>query len=98
MNMIPFMLMDVILTGNKIIDSTIGQGFMNMINDGIGAVQLIGGLVVLLIFVKVSAQKANEEEQERKKYTKWQIALGGIAVLIILAEDIFDLVLSYFGG
>lgn len=92
------LLMNAILTGNKILDSELGQGAQSLLNDLISAAQIIGGLIVFLVFIKVSAQKANEEEQERKRYNKWQIALVCILILIVLAKDIINLVLGYFGG
>lgn len=82
--------------GNKILDSTLGQGLQNFLHDGIGAAQLIGGILVVLIFIIVSIKKSKEEENDRKQYTKWQVALGIIMVLIIEAQDIFDLIKSYF--
>ncbi len=97
MIVLPCMLMtNVVLTGNRILDSTLGQGFMNLLNDGIGAAQLIGGIIVVLVFIVVSIKKSKEEEQDRKRYTNWQIALLIILVLIIEAKDIFELVKSYF--
>lgn len=96
MNVIPFMLLaNVMLTGNKILDSIFGQGLQNLFQDGIGAGQVIGGLIVV-VFIVISVKKAAEEEQERKRYTKWQIALVAIAVLILLAQDLFNMVMSYF--
>lgn len=97
MNVIPFMLLaNVMLTGNKILDSIFGQGLQNLFQDGIGAGQVIGGLIVVVVFIVISVKKAAEEEQERKRYTKWQIALVAILILIVLAQDLFDMVLSYF--
>lgn len=89
-------LITMAIVGNKILDSRLGQGLMNLLNDGIGAAQLIGGIIVVLMFIIVSIKKSKEEENDRKSYTKWQIALGVIMVLIIEAQDIFDLVKSYF--
>lgn len=86
-----------ILTGNRILDSKIGQGLLALFNDGIGAGQLVGCLVIVFIFIMVCIKKSKEEEQERKRYTSWQIALAALFVLIVLAQDIFDLVISYFG-
>lgn len=90
------LLTNMVLTGNKILDSTIGQGFMNLLNDGIGAAQLIGGIIVVLVFIYISVKKSKAEEQERKTYSNWQIALLIIMVMIIEANDIFNLVKSYF--
>lgn len=98
MNVIPFMLLaNVMLTGNKILDSIFGQGLQNLFQDSIGAGQVIGVLIAILVFIVISMKKAAEEEQERKRYTKWQIALVAIAVLILLAQDLFNMVMSYFG-
>lgn len=91
-------MMNVILTGNKILDSIFGQGLQNMFNDGIGAAQIIGGIIIILTFIVVCIKKSQEEEQERKRYTKWQIGLAAIFVLIVLAPELFDLVKSYFVG
>lgn len=97
MIMIPYFdLLNVILTGNKILDSTIGQGLQALLKDGIGAAQVIGCTIVALVFIVVCIKKSKEEEQERKRYTNWQIGLGFLFVLIMLAQDIFDLILSYF--
>lgn len=97
MNVIPFMLLaNVMLTGNKILDSIFGQGLQNLFQDGIGAGQAIGGLIVVVVFIVISVKKSAEEEQERKRYSKWQIALVAILVLIALAQELFDMVLSYF--
>lgn len=91
------LLMNMIL-GNRILDSTIGQGVKNFLNDAVVAAQIIGETIVLFIFIVVSIKKAREEEQERKRYTNWQIGLVVIFILIILAKDIINLVLGYFGG
>lgn len=91
------LLMNMIL-GTRILDSAIGQGVKNFLNDAVGAAQFIGGIIVLFIFIVVSIKKAKEEEQERKRYTNWQIGLVIILILIILAKDIINLVLGYFGG
>ncbi len=91
------LLMNVIL-GNRILESIFGQGTKNLLNDLVGAAQIIGGIICLLVFIKVSIQKANEEEQERKRYNKWQIALVVCLILIVLAKDILNLILGYFGG
>lgn len=97
MNVIPFMLLtNVMLTGNKILDSIFGRGLQNLFQDGIGAGQIIGASLVVVVFIVISAKKAAEEEQERKRYSKWQIALVAIFVLILLAQDLFDMVMSYF--
>lgn len=97
MNVIPFMLLaNVMLTGNRILDSVFGQGLQNLFQDGIGAGQVIGGLIVVVVFIVISVKKSAEEEQERKRYSKWQIALVAILVLIALAQELFDMVLSYF--
>lgn len=97
MNIIPFMLLtNIILTGNKILDSVFGQGLQNLFEDGIGAGQVIGGLIVIVCFIIVCVKKSHEEEQERKRYTKWQIALVGIFVLLMLAQELFNLIMSYF--
>ena len=96
MNMIPYLLMNLFLTGNKILDSPLGQGIMNLFQDGIVAAQWIGGIIVVLVFVVVSIRKSKEEQGERKQYTNWQIALVVVFVLILGAQEIFDLVGSYF--
>lgn len=96
MNMIPYVLMNLILTGNKILDSPLGQGIMNLFQDGIVAAQWIGGIIVILVFIVVSIRKSKEEQGERKQYTNWQIALVVVFVLILCAQEIFDLVSSYF--
>lgn len=95
--MIPFEIMNVILTGNKILDSIFGQGAQNLANDAIGALQLIGSLVVIGVFIYAGIKKSKEEEQsERKRLTNWQIALVIIEILIVCAKDIFELAKSYF--
>lgn len=96
MKMIPYLLMNLFLTGNKILDSPLGQGIMNLFQDGIVAAQWIGGIIVVLVFVVVSIRKSKEEQGERKQYTNWQIALVVVFVLILGAQEIFDLVGSYF--
>lgn len=97
MNMTPY-LMNVILTGNKILDSTLGQGLQKLFTDGLEAAQIIGVIIIGLVLIIVSLKKSHEEEQERKRYTKWQLGLVAIAVIIVMAQDLIDLVLSYFKG
>ncbi|MBQ8148811.1 MAG: hypothetical protein IJ040_08510 [Lachnospiraceae bacterium] len=96
MNMIPYLLMNLFLTGNKILDSPIVQGIMNLFQDGIVAAQWIGGIFVILVFILISIRKSKEEQADRKQYTSWQIALVVAFVLILGAQEIFDLVGSYF--
>ena len=94
MNTLMQRMMIQVIVGNRILDSQFGQGLLQLANDGLGAAQLIGGVIVLCIFIK----KSNEsEEQGRKRYTSWQIALVIIFVFILGAKEIINLVLSYFG-
>ncbi len=91
-------LMIQVIVGNRILDSQFGQGLLQLANDGLGAAQLIGGVIVLCIFIMTCIKKSNEsEEQGRKRYTSWQIALVIIFVFILGAKEIINLVLSYFG-
>lgn len=91
-------IMPMMMLGNKILDSTFGQGLLNLLNDGITVGQFIGGLIVVLIFIVVCVKKGNEEEgQGRKKYTAWQITLIVILVFILGAPEIINVILSYFG-
>lgn len=91
-------IMPMMMLGNKILDSTFGQGFLSLLQDGITVGQIIGGFIVVVIFIVVCIKKSNEEEgQGRKKYTAWQISLVMILVLILGAQEILNLVLSYFG-
>lgn len=88
----------VLSGGNKILDSTIGQGIRALLNDALGAGQIIGCIIVVVIFIWVCMKKGQEsDEQGRKRYLNWQITLGLIFVFILLAKDIFNLVGSYFG-
>lgn len=87
------------LTGNKILDSTLGQGLKNLFGDVFGAVQIIGSLIIVCVFAYVCIKKsrAAEEEQERKRYTNAQITLAVLIVLLWVAVPVINLILSYFG-
>lgn len=88
----------MMMLGNRIMDSSFGQGLMNLLQDGITVGQVIGGLIVVVMFIVVCIKKGNEEEgQGRKRYTTWQISLGVILIFILGAQEIFSLILSYFG-
>lgn len=98
MNTLMQRMMIQVIVGNRILDSQFGQGVLQMANDGLEAAQIIGAIIVLCIFVMTCIKKSNEsEEQGRKRYTSWQIALGIIFVFILGAKEIINLVLSYFG-
>lgn len=94
MNITPY-----IMFGNKILDSTLGQGIKQLIGDAVGAAQIVGGIAIVFMFIWVSVKKSreSEDEQERKRYGKAQIALIVIEVLIWVAVPLINLILSYFG-
>lgn len=86
------------MMGNKILNSQFGQGIKALLGDSIEAGQWVGGTVVVIMFIVASFKKGQEsEEQGRKRYTNWQIALGVIFVLILMAKEVFNLVGTYFG-
>ena len=86
----------MLLSGNAITNSTIGKGFMRLLDDAKGFL-LIAGIAlctVMLIFLFAKKSMASEQEQvEIKRNIK---AVMYAAVGIVTATAIITLVTSYF--
>ena len=91
-------LMNAIVLSNNILNSIFGQGAKNFINDLIPVLQLIGGLIVIVLFIVASIKKSKEDdEQGRKRYTGGQISLAVLLVMILGAKEFLTVILQYFG-
>lgn len=91
------MVMTMIGTSNKLIDSSIGQGLVRLLNDALGAVMLLGPIVCLIfaaIFVAQAGIADETESPAKRKKAKYAVAC---AVICLLVPSIVKLLMNYFG-
>ena len=92
------MMMTMIGTSNNnLINSTIGQGVIRLVNDALGAVMLIGPIVCLVfagIFVAQAGIADETEGPAKRKKAKLAVAC---AVICLLVPSIVKLLMNYFG-
>ena len=90
-------MMTMIGTSNNLLESTIGQGVVRLVNDALGAVMLIGPIVCLVfagIFVAQAGIADETEGPAKRKKAKLAVAC---AVICLLVPSIVKLLMNYFG-
>lgn len=83
---------------NSIIQSTMGQGIINLLNDFTGFLMVVAPLVAVLMIIYYTIRKKLEtEDMENIRYTKKIKGILIACIFVFLASGIMNLLLSYFG-
>lgn len=87
-----------LISANKLMESTLVQGILNLLADIKVVFMVVAGLLTAVLFIwrLILHQKADDEE--KPKYKKMAIGTLAVGVIITVAPQIVEIILSYFAG